>query len=99
MAATNYAKSQGRQHSRPGVLPRAEWYGRANETAARGTALPQSKLDEEKVAAIRSAARQRANLRKYITENLTNDALAAEFGVHPRVVEKVLSGETWSHVA
>lgn len=99
MAATKYAQHVGSNARREKRMPRADWYGRANETAARGTTLPQSKLDEEKVAAIRSAARQRANLRKYITENLTNDALAAEFGVHPRVVEKVLSGETWSHVA
>lgn len=50
------------------------------------------------MAAIRSAARQREALRKHIRDNLSNDALARQFGVHVRTIEKVLQSETWSHI-
>lgn len=99
MAATKYAQHVGSNARREKHMPRAERYGRANETAARGTALPQSKLDDEKVAAIRSAARQRENLKKHIREKLSNEALAKQYNVHVRTIEKVLSRETGSHVA
>lgn len=60
--------------------------------------LPWSKLTPLEVDAIRSAAKQRENLRQYIRDNLSNTALGKAFGVHESTVEKVLSGESWRHV-
>lgn len=80
-------------------LERAEYLSRTREFAARGQDLPQSKLLDLEVASIRSAARQREALRKHIRENLSNEALARQFGVHVRTIEKVLQHHTWSHVA
>lgn len=79
-------------------MTRDEYSIRQRELSARGTDLPQSKLTPLEVDAIRSAAIQRENMRKYIRDTLSNDALAAQFGVHIRTVEKVLSGESWAHV-
>jgi len=50
------------------------------------------------VVAIRSAKRQRESLLKYIRENLSNAALARQFGVHERSIEKIMSRETWTHI-
>lgn len=75
-----------------------EYRLRQREFQPRGTDLPQSKLTPEQVSAIRSAAIQRENLRRYIRENLSNEALATQYGVHRRTIEKVLQGESWSHV-
>ena len=47
---------------------------------------------------IRSAARQRQQLLKHIRENLSNEALAKRFGVHPRTIEKTLARETHSNL-
>lgn len=79
-------------------LHRDEWEQRRTEFVKRGMELPQSKLMPLDVAEIRSAARQRENLRKHIAENLSNAALARRFQVHERTVEKVLSLEAWSHI-
>lgn len=98
MARTRYADSQPRPARRPGAMPRDEYLARARELAPRGQALPQSRLSDEDVADIRSAARQREALRKHIRDNLSNEALAKRLGVHVRTVEKVLSLETWGHV-
>lgn len=81
------------------VMERREYLTRAKEFSPRGQDLPQSKLMELDVVAIRSAARQRESLRKHIKENLSNDALSKSFGVHVRTIEKVLQHYTWSHVA
>ncbi|WP_225784227.1 hypothetical protein [Xenophilus sp. Marseille-Q4582] len=77
-------------------LHRDEWQQRRTEFVARGLELPQSKLIPLDIAAIRSAARQRESLRQHIREKLSNEALAKQFNVHVRTVEKVLSRETWS---
>ena len=53
----------------------------------------------DEVLAIRSAARQRDKLRKYIRDTLSNQALAKSYGVHERTIEKVLTRETASHIA
>ena len=98
MARTRYADTHVKPARREGVLPRHEYELRAREFAARGQDLPQAKLLDLDVAAIRSAARQREALRKHIRENLSNDALARQFGVHVRTIEKVLSVDSWSHV-
>ena len=77
---------------------RREYLSRATEFTPRGQNLPQSKLLDLDVAAIRSAARQREALRKHIRENLSNDALSVKFGVHVRTIEKALQHHTWSHI-
>lgn len=80
------------------TMERGEYLSRAREKARRGQELPQAKLLDVDVITIRSAAKQRENLRKYIRENLSNDALAQKFGVHFRTIEKIVQFETWSHV-
>jgi len=84
--------------TREGVLPRAEWQGRAAEFCARGQELPQAKLLDLDVIGIRSAMRQRENLRKHIKEHLSNEALAMKHGVHVRTIEKISTYETWGHI-
>lgn len=79
-------------------MTRDEYLIRQHEFQPRGMALPQSKLTPLEVEAIRSAAKQREALRKHIREKLSNDAIAREFCVHVRTVEKVLSRESWGHV-
>lgn len=98
MARTRHSITHPLQARRPGVLERSEYLVRARELAPRGTQLPQSRLDHDAVADIRSAARQREALRQHIRENLSNEALARKLGVHVRTVEKVLALETWGHV-
>lgn len=66
----------------------------AGQFAARGQELPQTKLLDMDVVDIRSAKRQREALLKHIKENLSNEALAKRYGVHPRTIEKALSRET-----
>ena len=87
-----------KQHRPEKVMERGEYLTRARELAPRGCALPQSKLIEGDVLAIRSAAVQRQNLRNHIAQNLSNEALAQKFGVHVRTIEKVVQQETWGHV-
>lgn len=79
-------------------LHRDEWEQRRTEFAARGQDLPQSKLTDMDVIAIRSAKKQRESLLQYIRDNLSNDAIARQYGVHPRNIEKVLSRQTWIHI-
>ena len=98
MAQTNYSKTFVKPARRDGVMARHEYELRAREMAARGQDLPQSKLLDLDVVAIRSASRQREALRQHIRDNLSNEALARQFGVHVRTVEKILRGESWSHV-
>jgi hypothetical protein len=79
-------------------LERAEWYSRVRSLAKRGQELPQTKLLDLDIVSIRSAAKQRDNLRKHIRENLSNAALAKQYGVHVRTIEKCLSYETGTHI-
>jgi hypothetical protein len=88
-----------RQHRPDSVLERSEYLSRARSMALRGQELNHAKLLDIDVVSIRSAAKQRENLKKHIRENLSNEALAKAYGVHVRTVEKVLSYESWSHVA
>lgn len=78
---------------------RDEYLLQAREFAARGQELPQTKLLDLEVVAIKSAARQRDKLRQYIRDNLSNEALAKQYGVHVRTIEKALQHHTWSHIA
>ena len=79
-------------------LTREEYLLRAREFAPRGQDLPQTKLLDLEVVAIKSAARQREKLRQYIKDNLSNEALAKQYGVHVRTIEKALQHHTWSHI-
>lgn len=80
-------------------MTRDEYLIRQREFSARGMDLPQSKLMPLEVAAIRSAAQRREQMRKEITDTLSNAALAKAYGVHVRTIEKVLAYESWGHVA
>lgn len=71
-------------------ISRREYLVRAVEFAPRGAALPQTKLTAADVRAIREMAQARAALRRQASE-MSNVAIAARFGVHPRTIEKVLS--------
>ncbi len=63
----------------------------------RGSALPWAKLDEHDAALIRALIRHRERLRREASE-LTNRKIAEKFGVHVSTIEKLASGETWTHV-
>jgi DNA invertase Pin-like site-specific DNA recombinase len=79
-------------------MNRDEWQQRARELAPRGEALPQSKLTDDDVLAIRAAQKERDAQRQRIATELSNAALARRFGVHVRTVEKVLQRDTWAHL-
>ena len=99
MAQTNHSKTNVAAVRRAGVLERDEYLLRASEYSVRGQDLPQSKLLDLDVISIRSAARQRDALRKHIRDNLSNAALAKQYGTHTRNIEKILTRQTWSHIA
>lgn len=80
------------------IMERGEYLSRARELAARGQDLPQSRLLDLDIVNIRSAVRQREALRKHIADQLSNAALAKQYGVHARTIEKVVNRETWSHL-
>ena len=77
-----------------GVIERFEYEQRAYEFAKRGEDLPQTKLTRSQVDFIRAAKEKREAMRKEINDTLSNKALAEQFGVHYRTIEKVLSYET-----
>ena len=87
-----------KQHRSETTLERGEYLSRAREFAPRGQELPQAKLLDLDVVAIRSAAIQRESLRQHIRENLSNEALSRQFGVSVRSIEKVVQYESWSHI-
>lgn len=78
-------------------INRDEWERRRTEFVARGADLPQTKLMPAHVADIRSAGRQREQLRAYIRDNLSNAALAKKFGVHERSIERALTHQNFCH--
>jgi len=79
-------------------MDRHEWQARAGEFVKRGFDLPHTKIPPLAVIAIREAARKREEMRKQINEKLSNKALAKQWGVHPRTIEKILSYETAKHI-
>lgn len=97
MAATRY--SQHVKHHRRNELSRDEYLLRAREFASRGQDLPQAKLLDLDVIDIRSAKRQRLKLLQYIRDNLSNAALAKKYNVAERTIEKIVSYESWGHIA
>lgn len=98
MAQTNYSKNTALDHRRENIISRDEYLKTAREFAKRGQELPQSKLMDIEVIEIRSMIKQRENLRKYLKEHLSNDAIAKKFDIHCRTVEKISTYETWSHL-
>ena len=98
MARTRYSETYVKPARPDGVMERSEYLTRARGLASRGQALPQSRLLDMDVVTIRSAKRQRESLLAHIRNNLSNAALARQYGVHPRTIEKVLAGESWSHL-
>ena len=99
MAASNYAKHTGGRQRLAGTTDRHTYLQTARQNALRGQELTHSKLLDIDVIDIRSASRQRIKLLDYIRDNLSNNALAKKHGVHIRSIEKIVSYETWGHVA
>ena len=79
---------------------------------ARGSRNGQAKLTEEDVVLIRRCAEERTALAARIAElnaktaaaqrekmALSNRQLAEKFGVHHRVIESIIYGTAWAHVA
>lgn len=79
-------------------LTREEWLVAPHAYAKRGLELPQTKLTPLDVIAIRQAAQRRERLRKEINDTLSNAALAKQFGVSERTIERALAYETHGHV-
>ena len=79
-------------------IDRQEYTLRASEFQPRGEELPQAKLSDEDVLAIRSSQKQRENLRRHIETNLSNKALAKTYGISERAIERILARETWVHL-
>jgi len=99
MAITHYARHVIGRQRRPGIMDRREWKLRARELALRGQDLPHSKLLDIDVVSIRSATRQREALLQHIRDNLSNAALAKQYGVHVNSITRVVQYDTWGHVA
>ena len=66
-------------------------------THNRGTDLPQSKLTDADIRKIRELIALRSRLLKEARE-ITNKKLAESYGVHYRTIDRIATGETWSHV-
>jgi len=66
-------------------------------TTKRGSQLPQSKLNEEKVARILRKAERRQELKAEI-DTLSSAAIAKAEGVHVRTIERIIKGYGWTHV-
>ena len=79
-------------------MKRDEYLSTAKFTAKRGFDLPQTKVPPLAVVAIREAARKREAMRQEINAKYSNAALAKQWGVHVRTIEKILSYETARHV-
>lgn len=67
------------------------------KSPARGSQHYRAKLTEDDIKLLFQCVSEREWLRKQANE-LSNEALARKFEVHPRTIEKVLRRETWVHV-
>jgi len=63
----------------------------------RGSALPHSKLSEDKVMEIWQIVARRNELKAELA-GMTNQAIATRFGVHIRTIDRVTALESWGHV-
>jgi hypothetical protein len=64
----------------------------------KGSELPQSKLNETLVKKIREDYEFARNEIARLQRHYSAKGLAEYYGVHVRTMEKMLSGESWSHV-
>ena len=69
----------------------------APKSPARGTELPQTKLNEADVRLILDCVSERERLRKE-ANSLSNEALAQKFDVHVRTIERITQRRGWIHV-
>lgn len=79
-------------------MNRPEYLTRAIEHAKRGSDLPQSKLTEADVKAIRELHAYKQAKIKRLNETLSAAGLAEKFGVSVRAIERVLQYRGWRHV-
>jgi hypothetical protein len=77
---------------------REEYLASAASEALRGFDLPQTKVPPLAIIAIREAARKREQMRREITARYSNAALAKQWGVHVRTIEKIIAYETGAHL-
>ena len=61
--------------------------------------ITRAKLTPEDVSDILSKRRQKDKLEKYIAENLSVDAIAAEYGVSVWTIKNISAGRAWTHIA
>lgn len=65
---------------------------------AKGEDYPHAVLTDDIVLDIRSAVTQRERLRKFLSTELTNEALANKYGVTPRQIQRVIAKQNWRHI-
>ena len=65
---------------------------------ARGSELPQAKLNEALVRQIRAQHAAKEELKRVLDREFSAAAFARRYGVGVTTVEKVLSYATWRHV-
>lgn len=75
-----------------------EYRQRQREFQARGSDLPQSKLDEATVKAAREEYERARFAIAYIQQNYSIAGLARKYGVSAGAMEKALNYSTWGHV-
>jgi len=63
----------------------------------RGSELPHSKLNEKLIKKIRKTVAERERL-KVVLSGMTNAAIAKQYGVHVRTIDRITAGENWHHV-
>lgn len=87
-----------KMHRPISTLERDNYLANASQYARRGNQLTHAKLCPEKVKQIRDAVAKRDDLKQYIREELSNDALAKKLGVHVRTIERVTQNTAWFHI-
>lgn len=79
-------------------LTRDEWRAAPHAYVKRGEELPHTKLTDADVIEILEAAERRTRLRKEITDTLSDEALAKQYGVSARAIHRAIHYETHRHV-
>lgn len=79
-------------------MTRDEFLIRQHEFQARGSALPQSKLDEQTVRSAREEYERAQFAIRHIQQHYSVAGLARKYGVSVGAMEKVLNYSTWRHV-
>lgn len=64
----------------------------------RGEQLPQAKLTEADAKRIRRQYARYRMLRARLDARYTAKGLARTYNVHARTIEKILAGESWTHI-